>query len=183
MFIALIMDPLEKYISNKKEKKAYFAYSFQNQRILVNIIFKLFEDSDLIHENNFIEKICKRVEFDLYLICNKFILYEKNNEKNQWVEISEKNQKGMIEDLFKLMISPFFRRISLRSQSVPTLARKIADSKVLESAQLLVENFDIIDTERIFHKFLLLVSDISREVPNLIERFIDIGLMKAILER
>ena len=64
----------------------------------------------------------------------------------------------------------------------PTFARKMGDSRILELACSIIKQNNK-ESEKIFVHIMILVGDICREVPNLVEKLIEIGLMEAILQR
>jgi hypothetical protein len=48
-----------------------------------------------------------------------------------WEKVDLQTHTEFVAYLLKLLASPFFRKIQNRSQTAPTLARKVAESNIL----------------------------------------------------
>jgi len=92
----------------------------------------------------------------------------------------------------KLIDGPFFRKI--RSNTAPILSRKLVDSELLKLlANEVVQNMNIDEkrdqqqnyycNQMVFLYFMILVGDICRECPNLIDRLIEENVIESIFIR
>lgn len=190
----------------------YFPYSYKHLLNLNEILYSLIPNQDLLNNYNLFQKLIDRLHRDLKLLLslsnkNEYqdkssLVFDKNTDKSslfdnkntnkynyltpgrngQWEPLKVENVADFVEYMIKLIDSPFFRKISMRNQMVPTLARKIADSSIVSLLKQLIESpLHQTFLDKIFLQTITLVGDIAREIPGLIERLIELGIMKAIL--
>ena len=168
------------------ENKAYFPYSYKHFLILNEILWNFIPNQDLLNNYNLFQKLIDRLHRDLELFlsfslepASKFLVFTKNS---QWEVLESVDLCDFVEYMLKLIDSPFFRKISMRNQMVPTLARKIADSPILLLLKALIDSpYHKPSMDKIFLQTIILVGDIAREIPGLIDRLIELGIMKSIL--
>ena len=167
-------------------EKTYFLYSYQHLLILNEILWNLIPNQDLLNNYNLFQKLIDRLQRDLTLfltftsnVSETSLVFSKNCH---WEPLALQDIADFVEYMLKLIDSPFFRKISMRNQMVPSLARKIADSTILSLLKSVVESsIHRPFIEKIFLQIITLVGDISREIPTLIERLIERGIMKTLL--
>jgi len=164
----------------------YFLYTYKHLLILNEILWNLIPNQDLLNNYNLFEKLIDRLTKDLTLFLDFAIKPNENflffAKTSNWQALNLNKLAIFVEYMIKLIDSPFFRKISMRNQMVPTLARKIADSDILIKLKILLESrYHLAYIDKIFLQTITLVGDIAREIPSLIERLIEMGIIKAIL--
>jgi hypothetical protein len=164
--VSVLINILETPI--EENEYGYSLYTFSSLNYIGDILWGLLPNHEILRDFQVIEKITKRLERDL--ICLNSGLQVKIFNKGNWEDVKREDHVEFIYFLLKLLDSLFFKKISSRSQMAPTLARKIADSSILELLQKSISEWDTKSNEKIFLATLILVGDIAREVPSLISR-------------
>ena len=168
--------------------RKYFLYTYKHLLVLNEILWNLIPNQDLLNNYGLFERLIDRLTRDLGIFLE---INDKGNETfvffaktGNWKALSPDRLGIFVEYMIKLIDSPFFRKISMRNQMVPTLARKIADSEILIRLKTLIETPQPLpQIDKIFLQTITLVGDIAREIPSLIDRLIDMGIMKAIMRK
>lgn len=146
-------------------------------------------NQELNRDFGIMDKITVRLENDITLLSKQVQIKELKKGKYQPVDLNSYIQ--YLCYYIKLIDGPFFRKI--RSNTAPILSRKLVDSQLLKLlANEIVQNKNIAEkseqpnyycNQMVFLYFLILVGDICRECPNLIDRLIEENVIESIFIR